>query len=68
MTRENDGTAIRYYNSIGKRHRTDGPAVTYNNGLREWRLNGHLYVFKDYVDLVFPHDSDEKIMFIMKWS
>ena len=27
----------------GKRHRTDGPAVIYENGYQEWYLNGKLH-------------------------
>jgi hypothetical protein len=31
---------IEYHNEQGKRHRTDGPAVEYNNGSKSWWING----------------------------
>jgi hypothetical protein len=30
----------RYYNSAGRLHRTDGPAVEHANGTKEWCQNG----------------------------
>jgi len=32
-----------YFNKDGKRHRTDGPAVEYASGTKEWYLNGKLH-------------------------
>ena len=32
-----------YYNSKGKLHREDGPAVEYSNGDKFWYLNGKLH-------------------------
>ena len=32
-----------YFNNNGKYHRTDGPAVEYANGIKEWYLNGKLH-------------------------
>ena len=34
---------IRYYNKDGKRHRTDGPARIWANGIKEWWINGKYY-------------------------
>ena len=31
---------IEYKNILGKLHRTDGPAIEYNNGSRYWFING----------------------------
>ena len=33
----------RYYNSAGRLHRTDGPAVEHANGTKEWCQNGCLH-------------------------
>ena len=33
----------RYYNSAGRLHRTDGPAVEHANGTKEWWINGQLH-------------------------
>ena len=32
-----------YYNEQGQLHRTDGPAVEYANGDKEWWVNGQLH-------------------------
>ena len=34
---------IRYYNKEVNLHRTDGPAVTYTSGRKEWYQNGELH-------------------------
>jgi hypothetical protein len=31
---------IEYQNEQGKTHRTDGPAIEWNNGDRSWWING----------------------------
>ena len=31
---------IEYLSESGERHRTDGPAVEYNNGTKHWYING----------------------------
>jgi hypothetical protein len=31
---------VEYRNSLGKLHRTDGPAIEYRNGNKEWYING----------------------------
>jgi hypothetical protein len=33
----------RYYNSKGRKHRVDGPAVEYTDGTKIWYLNGRLH-------------------------
>jgi len=37
-----------YYGSNGKRHREDGPAIEYNNGDREYYLDGIKYSEEEY--------------------
>ena len=32
-----------YKNDLGQLHRTDGPAVEYNSGSKEWYINGKLH-------------------------
>ncbi len=32
-----------YKNQLGQYHRTDGPAVEYSNGSKEWWINGKLH-------------------------
>lgn len=34
---------ISYFNEQGERHREDGPAVEYNDGGKEWWVNGKLH-------------------------
>jgi len=36
---------------MGKRHRTNGPAVEYNNGAVEWWIDGELLTKKEYLDI-----------------
>ena len=36
---DDEGTA-EYYNALGQRHREHGPAIVYEDGTREWFLNG----------------------------
>lgn len=33
----------RYYNSDGKLHRVEGPAIVYTSGVQEWYQNGKLH-------------------------
>jgi len=33
----------------GKRHREDGPAIEYANGVKQWFLNGEFYSEGDYI-------------------
>jgi hypothetical protein len=34
---------IEYQNEQGYCHRTDGPAIEWNNGSKEWFINGNLH-------------------------
>jgi hypothetical protein len=34
---------IEYYNEKGELHRTDGPAVEWNDGCNSWWINGKLH-------------------------
>lgn len=34
---------VNYFDKKGQYHRTDGPAVEYSNGDREWRIKGLLH-------------------------
>ena len=52
----------------GKLHRTDGPAVIDADGDWNWYLDGNEYPFGDYVNQLFPEDSPEKTLFILKWG
>ena len=36
-----DEHGTEYYYINGKLHREDGPAIIYNNGHKEWWINGH---------------------------
>ena len=36
---DEDGTR-RYYNTAGQLHRTDGPAIEYAGGCKQWYQNG----------------------------
>jgi len=64
-------------------HRTDGPARIYADGSQEWYLNGkrhresgparmwtngNWYSFKEYVNELFPEDSPQRTLFVLKWS
>jgi hypothetical protein len=34
---------IEYQNEKGQRHRTDGPAVEYKDGVKQWWVNGQCH-------------------------
>jgi hypothetical protein len=34
---------IEYHNEYGQRHRTDGPALEWNDGVKAWYINGELH-------------------------
>ena len=34
---------VVWYNTEGKLHRENGPAVEYTDGHKEWRINGNLH-------------------------
>ena len=42
VTVDDTGTTT-WHNELGQRHRTDGPAVEFANGDREWYVNGDLH-------------------------
>ena len=65
--REGDDGARSWWLN-GKQHRVDGPAWEWADGTREWWLNDEKLEFGDYVNRIFPLDSQEKIMFILQWS
>lgn len=52
----------------GERHRKDGPAFVGADGSYEWWFHDQQYPFKEYVDLVFPEDSPERTLFLLKWN
>jgi len=52
----------------GSLHRVDGPAVIYPDGYKYWYLNGKMYTFKEYVHKIFPEDSPQRTLFVLKWS
>ena len=53
----NLGHSIEYTNELGQLHREDGPAVEYNNGKKEWWINGKLHrtdgPAREYIDKKF---------------
>ena len=49
----------KWYNSKGKLHREDGPAMEYTGGHKEWYLDGVEYTEKEYTDLVFDNTYKE---------
>ena len=69
-----DGPAIEYPNGTrhwlqnNQYHRTDGPAVEYSNGDSYWYINDTEYSFEEYVDQIYPNNTKEKTLFILKWS
>jgi len=52
----------------GRLHREDGPAVIWSNGTQEWWLNGTMYSYEGYINELFPEDSPQRTLFILKWS
>ena len=61
-----DGSQAWYLN--GELHRESGPAVICANGRQRWYLNGNMYSFEEYVHKMFPEDSPQRTLFILKWS
>ena len=61
-----DGTQVWYLN--GELHRELGPAVIGADGSQEWWLNGNKYSFKEYVNELFPKESPQRTLFVLKWS
>jgi hypothetical protein len=41
--RKNYWNRIEYHNEYGQRHRTDGPALEWNDGVKAWYINGELH-------------------------
>jgi len=51
----------------GKKHRENGPAVEYYNGIKDWYLNGLFYPFEEWLELA-PISNEEKILLKLKYS
>ena len=69
MTRKiSNGNVIRYYNSCGKRHREDGPAIVYSDGRKFWFLNGESMPFEKYLHINTTLTKEEKSLLILKYS
>jgi len=49
-------------------HCDNGPAFVGSGGHREWWLEGIQYTFEGYVNKVFPEDSPQRTLFLLKWS
>jgi len=69
-----DGPALeyvggdRFWYQNGELHREDAPAIEYSNGAYSWHLNNRRYSFEEYVDQIYPNNTKEKTLFILKWS
>ena len=61
-----NGNRMWYFN--GKRHREDGPAVELADGTREWYIYDVMMSFRGYVNKIFPKNTPEKCLFLLKWS
>lgn len=48
-------------------HREDGPAVEFDDAKPGWYLNGRVYSFQDYID-VLNKSPDEKMVLMLKYS
>jgi len=64
-------TQIWYY--MGKRHRLDGPAVTYYDGYKEWWVDnvGVTSEFPQWAkdhDISYPFNLEQKILFKLIWE
>ena len=62
---EYDGAKAGYIN--GKCHRLDGPAVEYKGRAMEWRINGQLFSFEDWLDQL-QISNEEKVLLCLKWK
>jgi len=49
-------------------HRDTGPAFVGPGGHREWWLEGVRYTFENYVNKLFPKDSPQRTLFLLKWN
>jgi len=61
-----DGSQAWYLND--QLHRTDGPARIWADGDQAWYLNGYEYPFEKYVDRLFPENTPQRTLFVLKWS
>jgi len=61
-----DGSQAWWLN--GDLHRTDGPAIIWEDGVKRWYLNGLQTSFEEYVNQLFPEDSPERSLFLLKYS
>ena len=58
----------------GKQHRCDGPAVIWENGTKEWWINGQRLNTAD-IDqwmadrgVTWPFDKDTQVEFLLTWA
>ena len=61
-----NGTQAWYLN--GKNHREDGPAYIDTDGYYSWYLRGIRHNFDEYLEKVFPKDSPQRTLFLLKWN
>ena len=54
----------KYWFINGKLHRTDGPAVVYTNGYKEWWINDKEYSFSEWIKLS-SLSHEEKIELVL---
>jgi hypothetical protein len=43
FTKKEFDDRIEYHNEFGELHRTDGPAIEYKSGTKQWYINGKLH-------------------------
>ena len=67
MTIDEDGDAVwRLPNR--KIHRTDGPAVEYENGTKQWRLHGKYLLFDQWLEANTEISDEEKVMLKLQYG
>ena len=49
-------------------HRTDGPAVEWENGGKQWRLYGESMSFDEWLDQTTGLTDEEKVMMKLKYG
>lgn len=49
-------------------HRTDGPAIEFQNGYQEWWLNGSWLSFEHWLDKNPEMTDEEKVMYKLQYG
>jgi hypothetical protein len=56
-----------WFDTYGQPHRTDGPAVTYPDGMIRWYINDHRYDFIDWLKLT-PITDEHKLLLRLQYD